>query len=280
MTVYGELLFAENFITGWLILLLTGKLRGLRPDRWRIAAGAVMCGIYAFVLFVPMNWFASLASKLIFSSVAVVVAFGSNTVWGVLKNACVFYGVSFLMGGTTIAIMYILKVPGMTGNGSFVVKGVTFVQIAAGVAVTWLLGKALADVCREKLHRRNMFCMVEVEIAGRKWDFTGFVDTGNSLRDPVTGKAVAVLSETAAEKITEGMDAGALDRMLIIPYCTVGNRSLMQGIRPDKIYIDGRPVTDMVLGFGNRDFAPWNGSEKYDVLLHQQYLAGEDITYG
>ena len=66
MTVYGEVLFLENFITGWVILLLTGKLRGNSAGTMRVSVGAVMCGIYAFILFVPMHWMVALLSKMLF----------------------------------------------------------------------------------------------------------------------------------------------------------------------------------------------------------------------
>ena len=39
MNVYGEVLFIENFITGWIILVLTARLRGYKLDKLRIATG-------------------------------------------------------------------------------------------------------------------------------------------------------------------------------------------------------------------------------------------------
>ena len=280
MTVYGEVLFAENFITGAVILVLTGRLRGVKTGKWRIAAGAAMCGIYAFILFVPLNWPVALAGKLLFSAAVAVAVFGSGTWRSILKTAGAFYIVSFLMGGVTIALMYILNVPGMTGNGSFVLKGVTFFQITAGVTVTWYLGSRLAELLRENVIRRRVIRRVTVRISGNEWEMNAMIDTGNSLNDPVTGWPVAVLSKDAAEEICRVCDSEQFTKFSAIPYRTAGRAGIMFGMRPDALVIDGSCVTDIILGFSERNFAPWRGTEKYNLLLHQQFLEGEEQDYG
>ena len=280
MTVYGEVLFLENFITGWIILKLTCKLCGCSPKRRRIAAGSLMCGLYAFILFVPLHWLTALTSKLLFSAAVVLAVFGSGTWRGILKTTGVFYIVSFLMGGVTIALMYLLHIPGMTGNGSFVFKGATFMQIAAGVAATWYLGNWLAGLLREKNLRKNIMQQVTVKVAGNEWRFSALIDTGNSLNDPVTGWPVAVLSKDASEKIKRQCDSEQFTKFSVIPYRTAGRAGVMFGLRPDFITVNGRHVTEIVLGFSEKNFAPWRGIEKYDLLLHQQFLEGEEQDYG
>ena len=276
MTVYAEVLFLENFITGLVILMLTGKLRGAKTEKWRIMTGAVMCGLYAFVLFVPLHWLLALGSKILFSAMVATAAFGVSTWRQLLKNAGAFCIVSFLMGGVTIALMYMLKIPGMTGNGSFVLKGASFLQISAGVAATWYLGTWLAELLKDKLLRQKVMHQVMVEIAGNRWHLKALTDTGNSLKEPVSGWPVAVLSKEAAERIRDKCDSECFAKLLAIPYRTVERSGVMFGIRPDRVAVDGRDITHLVLGFGESSFSPWKGTEKYDLLLHQQFLEGED----
>ncbi len=280
MTVYGEVLFLENFITGIVILALAGKLCRIKAKKWRITVGSMMCGAYAFILFVPLHWLAALAGKLMFSLLVVLVVFGAGTWRSVLKTTLVFYIVSFLMGGVTIAMLYLLKVPGLSGNGSFVLKGATFMQITAGVTATWFLGNWLAGLLREKALKRQVMHQVTVQIAGNEWQLRALVDTGNSLKDPVTGWPVAVLSKNQAEKISRECDSEQFSKLSVIPYRTVGVSGVMFGVRPDRMIIDGQEIPKIVLGFGERNFSPWRGCEKYDLLLHQQFLEGEDMTHG
>ncbi len=273
MTVYAEILFIENFITGAVILILTGKIRGIRAAKWRIAIGAGMCGIYAFILFVPLRWMAALVSKMLFSAAVVLAVFGRSTWRGMLKTAGVFYIISFLMGGVTVALMYMMKIPGMTGNGSFMLKGTTFLQIAVGIIVTWYLGNWLAEMLREKIRRKTVITEVTIHIGDNVWDMKAFVDTGNSLRDPVTGYPVAVLSRFMGDQIKTAVPDC---RSCVIPYKTIGGKGIMYGIRPDRITAGDELIEKVVLGIGKSDFSPWQGTEKYDLLLHRQLLEGED----
>lgn len=273
MTVYAEILFIENFITGAVILILTGKIRGIRAVKWRIAIGAVMCGIYAFILFVPLRWMAALVSKMLFSAAVVLAVFGISTWRGMLKTAGVFYIISFLMGGVTIALMYMMKIPGMTGNGSFMLKGTTFLQIAAGVSVTWYLGCWLTGLLREKMTKESVLRNAVIHIDDNTWEVKALIDTGNSLRDPATGYHVAVLSNSVGEQINQ---TWLKNRLHVIPYKGIGGGGLLYGFRPDLLIVGDRQIDKIILAMSDDDFRPWNGTDKYDLLLHQQLLEGED----
>ena len=235
-----------------------------------------MCGLYAFILFAPLHWLTALASKLLFSAAVVVTVFGRSTWRSALKTTATFYITSFLMGGVTIALMYLLKIPGMTGNSSYVMKGATFLQIAAGVAATWYLGCWLSGLLREKALRQSIMHQVTVKVAGNEWHMNALIDTGNSLNDPVTGWPVAVLSKDASEKIKRQCDSEQFTRFSAIPFRTAGRPGVLFGLRPEAFTINGRNITEVVIGFSEKNFAPWRGAEKYDLLLHQQFLEGEE----
>ena len=161
MTVYGEALFLENFITGLVILYLTGKLCGRKRSRSGMALGGLMCGVYSFVLFIPMIFPAALAGKLAFSLLVILAAFGYGNRQTYLKTVGVFYIVSFLMGGITVGLMYVTKVPGLSANGSVYLHQATWFQVAAGVFSTWILGNWFAGFLRGKLQKERVFTRIK-----------------------------------------------------------------------------------------------------------------------
>ena len=55
MEIYGEYLFLENFITGILLLLLTGRLSGEHPVKIRLFAGGLICGMSGFLILLPIQ---------------------------------------------------------------------------------------------------------------------------------------------------------------------------------------------------------------------------------
>jgi hypothetical protein len=76
VVIYAEYLFLENAATGWIILLLTGKVAGIRCNKWLLFTGSVLCGIYSFVLFLDtLSPVLSLLTKLGFSAVVVFLVF-------------------------------------------------------------------------------------------------------------------------------------------------------------------------------------------------------------
>ncbi len=272
MTVYGEFLFLENFITGLIILVLTGKLCARKRSWSGLILGSLMCGAYAFVLFIPMIWLIALTGKLAFSLAVILAAFGYGGRQVYLKTVGVFYLVSFLMGGITVGLMYAMKVPGLAANGSVYLHGVTYLQVAAGVLVTYVLGSWLTEFIKSKLQKDKVFTDMEVEIAEKKWEIRAFVDTGNFLRDPISGSPAAVLSASCGQRILDELKELPASRSCVIPYRSVGQKGILQGVRPDRVMVAGKPIKKIVLAISKEDFACWKGTEPYEVLLQQQII--------
>ena len=59
MVVYGDILFVENFITGAALIYISSAAAGKefrgRRDIMRLAAGGAMCGLFSFVIFLPVR---------------------------------------------------------------------------------------------------------------------------------------------------------------------------------------------------------------------------------
>lgn len=279
MTIYGEYLFLENFITGLVILVLTGRLCGRKRARSGMVLGGLMCGAYSFILFVPMAWAAALACKLIFSLAVVLAAFGYGGKPVYWKTVAVFYIVSFLMGGITIGIMYATRIPGAAANGSVYLHSITCLQVAGGILVTWVLGSWLAEFIKGKLTKEKVFTDIRVEIEEKGWEMRAFVDTGNFLRDPVSGSPAAVLSASCGQRILEELKDSTLSRSCVIPYSSIGQKGVLQGLRPDRVIVEGKPIEKIVLAISREDFACWKGKERYEVLLQQQILEGGALEH-
>ena len=93
---------------------------------------------------------------------------------------------------------------------------------------------------------------VTVTYRGRTERVMALVDTGNSLRDPITGESVTVLSPRIGERL--GLPAAVLrdpagellPGMRVIPARTVGGGGLLAAIRCGQVLINGRPAGTLV----------------------------------
>jgi Sporulation factor SpoIIGA. len=258
VVIYAEYLFLENAVTGGIILLLTGKISGIRCKKTLLLIGSILCGIYSFIIFLDMlNPFVALLSKLSFSMAVVWTVFQPKRLKSFARITLVFYLVSFAMGGITIGMMYFLGIMGVTQNTAVYLGAAGYLYIVLGCVLTWLIFDFFADFIKGRIHRESTYADVEIALEGRTAMLKGMVDTGNFLKDPLTGKPVMIISADAAkqflpgefveEAIREGktpvlseslMNSSYASRIRMIPFHSIGKeRGYLVGIRPDEIRI-------------------------------------------
>lgn len=283
MEIYAEYLFVENFAASFLILLLTGKICGRNIRRPRLIFGSIVCGIYAFILLSPIGTIAALFSKLAFSMLLIIYTFAifpakksdiiSRTRGG-LKILITFYITSFIMGGVTVACMYAGGIKGVASNGSVYIESPTYFNIITGVGLTWLLGIPFAKFIKERTRVEKMFRDAVVEIEGQRWPLKAMIDTGNFLKEPSTGKPVAIICKSAAEEILMSGKAGK-ERFSVIPYKSIGSEGgVLIGFRVDKIIMGARTIENMVLAVYEGEFNQAKEGETYRLLMNRELLEG------
>ena len=76
----------------------------------------------------------------------------------------------------------------------------------------------------------------------RKLSLTGFVDTGNKLRDPITKKWVILVNK----KLLKGVVR--IRTPIYVPYHSLNNKGLVECIKPEKMVIEGREYTNFLIG--------------------------------
>ena len=286
MIIYGDLLFIENMIIGGVLLYLTGEICGFRSrdkaktrqtekfgeQHIRLLIGSIMCGGFSLVIFwqphIPA--YAKGASLLLME-----VAFAAavcTVVFGKWRKAAVFILVTYFMGGIVMGLLLITKQQGMyTAAGIY-----TGDMKAAMLAVFICLGYMTVKQIIKTVRNRKMFTehTYEAEIVIDKHIFKtrAFLDTGNRLKDPLTGKPVAVASERLWDKIchaasddentsTEGLPESLMDRYSVVPYEAVAARGMLEGIRTDDIEVNGKRTKGCLIVRSERDIS------MYDLLI-------------
>ncbi|MDO4552319.1 MAG: sigma-E processing peptidase SpoIIGA [Bacillota bacterium] len=289
MTVWGELLFLENGVTGLLILSLTGRLLGTGdaaeskvPEAgaglFRLALGSVLCGLCGFTVFLQgFSWIFRSLFSLAFSAGLMGLVFPGK-LKQLPRKLLVFYLVSLLMGGVTVGLMFLTGMGGMRFAGGFYIAGWgAYLYVLAGMGLTWLLTWDLVRFLRTRLAHDRVTARVEVEVEGRRALWKGLVDTGNFLCDPLTGAPVLLVKEERLRALLpEGIPAA---RMRWIPYHGVGvDHGALVGLRADRVAVapwepgrrpagaaavSGRAVLAVYRG----RFPPDDGTGEYAVIL-------------
>ena len=212
MAVYLDLVMVLNFLVDFLLLLGTNRLSGFSGGIWRCAAAALLGAVYAGACLLP--GFRFLGNVLWRSSslgLMAVMAFGWDA--GALKRGGVFLLLSMAMGGLALCV----------GRGDLV--SLVLCGIVCLLLSTLSFGGHVGG--RE-------YVPLKIVHAGHHVSLLALKDTGNTLRDPVTGEQVLIISAEAAGKLT-GLSAEQLQHPMetlvarpasglrLIPYRSVGN---------------------------------------------------------
>ena len=262
--IYVDELFFLNALTDYLLLLSCARLRGRALRRTRFAAAAALGGVYAvFAAIPPLSFLVSLAVKALVSLLMAWIAFGAPPElwrgWGcflALSSAFAgaVYGISLLSGA---------EVRGMLSGASLKTLALSFGLCYA--AVRLFFGRFL---------KRRERCVVEakIELCGKTVSLRALRDTGNQLRDPVTGESVLVIGSSPARQLTglteaqlarplETLENSPLPGLRLVPYQAVGAKNgLLLAKRFPKVRLGGRSCAALVA------FAPQSFGTEYQAL--------------
>jgi len=211
LTVYLDLVLLLNFAVDLLLILGTNRLAGFPTGFFRGAVASALGAIYAALCMLPrFSFLGSSFWRLIFLGLMGMTAFGLNkSAW---KRTGIFVLLSMAMGGIAL---------GMGKNNVPVL-----ILSALGV---WLLSR----VGFGGSVGGKEYIPVTITEGDRTVSVIALKDTGNSLRDPITGEQVLVLGPEAAQRLLglspeqlshpmETMVASPGRGLRLIPYNAVG----------------------------------------------------------
>lgn len=194
--LYIDVFFALNLTLDYLLLILTAKLSGVPVLRWRaLLSGGVGALLAILLFFVPCNIPVALLLKSGVGWLMVLLAFGIQERKKRLRLTGVLLVQAFLFAGA----MYWLQSLGVgridlqNGVAYFQVSGrqIVLCAVIAFFAVQFIFSdRAL------KLEKRRL--PLTVTLDGRTVSTSVLVDSGNLLREPVSGQPVVLLAPLVA----------------------------------------------------------------------------------
>ena len=235
MTVYLDLVVLLNFLVDGLLLVGANRLTGHPPGWRRCILAAILGGVYAGACMLPgFRFLGNTFWRVVSLTAMAVIAFGWNI--GALRRGTIFVLLSMALGGMALGL----------GKGDFA----SLVFSAAGVALLCILG-IRSPVGIDK------YQPVELCWQGKKMKLTALIDTGNTLRDPITGQSVLVVDvdtgvklgiprEMICDPIT-AMAQGKIQGARLVPYRAVGKSGgMLLLMRLEEVRLGGRTVSPMV----------------------------------
>ena len=212
MVIYLDLVMVLNFLVDFLLLLGTNRLAGFPGQPRRCALSALLGAVYSGACLLPgMEFLGNFLWRSVFLGLMGILAFGCNL--SALKRTGIFLLLTMAMGGVALSL----------GRGD-----------SLSVVLCALLCLLLSAVSFGGKVGGREYEPLQLSLEGRKVNIIALKDTGNTLRDPVTGEPVLVLSAAVAFRLT-GLTETQLRHPLetladhphsgfrLIPYHSIGN---------------------------------------------------------
>ena len=212
--VYVDSVFVLNALMDYLLVLCAARLAGIPLRRRRYLLAGLLGGAYAVAVFLPgLGFLSATPVKLAAGILLALAAYGGEA--KLLRLTLLLFAVSCAMAGCVLALGLV------AGGGVPMVNGVFYTDVDAKVLLTaaaaaYLVLTVVFRAAAEKGVRGELV-RAQVCLAGRTTAFTAFCDTGNALRDPVSGAPVLVVSPGRLDgalprEVRSLLDRGALER--------------------------------------------------------------------
>lgn len=250
MEVYVDVLMLLNFGVDLLLLWGSNMLSGYPPGRIRPILAALVGGFYAGACVLPgCTFLGSTAWRIICLGIMSAIAFGLDM--SALRRGVLFVLLSMALGGIVFVV----------GRGDTW----SVLMSAAILGAMCLLG------FRNKAGKTE-FATVFIRHKEKKLQMMALIDTGNTLKDPVTGCGVLVADARAAMELLrleqkelqhpiETISRGKYPGLRLIPYCAVGQPSgMLLGLRVEELRINGKE-SDQIVAFAPHPIGKGSGYE-------------------
>ncbi|MBB6636315.1 sigma-E processing peptidase SpoIIGA [Cohnella thailandensis] len=302
MTVYVDLVFLTNLAVDGTVLLLTAKVRKLRPKRRRVALSSGLGAAYAALMFlVSVPYLYSFAGKLLVSLLMLLCAFGYGGLLRFVRIFVAFYVVNFATLGGVIGTSFLLTQSGspweaitITEEGGLLLSWQLQLGLfAAAFALSVWMFRGASATTEHQQRLEALLVDVAVTVDGENWSCRGLVDTGNRLYDPLTRIPVMMmeasiwkdklpsgwanrLQNEPADRLLSELDSLGEDgfawgeRLRLIPYRSLnGVTRLLLAIKPDSVSIangsEERIYRRVLIGMDGGSISP-DGT--YRAIVH------------
>lgn len=244
--VYLDVFLIINIFMDFLILVVAKKFFKPQTTLLKCFLGALGGGVLSvFSLMIPYKilWLRFITSYVVICLFMCLMTFGFKGLRNSIKSMVCVYFATFLLGGTMNALYYhtifgfmLNKI--LSRNYFSKINIMRFVCI---VLITYLVTNFILKEINIKKDNKVRIYKIKLSINERSTYVNALLDTGNLLKEPISGRDVHIIeAEVLKDIIGEDYLKNGVYR--IIPYNSVGNeKGILPGIEADcmEIYIGG-----------------------------------------
>lgn len=240
--VYLDVFFMINFFMDLILIYATGKVLKIIKSKIRIILSASAGALYAVIIIIqPLNnhFLFMTLSNILAAMLMVRIAYTYVNFISYIKSTVTLLVITFIMSGIMNYLYYSTSLGtwiriNVMGSGSESVQFRRFLLITFSSYILLSLIRKIYSVFKEK---HLLYCNVQITYLGKTIEARALIDTGNNLKEPISGNDVHIAEYKILKPLLEG-DESAKEKLCVIPYHSIGkNEGILYGIRMDDLKI-------------------------------------------
>ena len=295
MTIYLDVVILENLIMNSIIIYVTAIVMRIKIKHIKIIISSLIGAIYSVASYISnVPIYSNFFLKIILSIVMVYIAFSPKSLKILTKQIIIFYLTSFLFGGVAFALIYVIKPQEILMKNGLFLGTYPLKTVFIGAIIASIILIVGFKIVKTKINKKDCFVDVKIKILSKEILIKVMVDTGNLLKEPITGTPVIIVESVALEpilpkeilnnlssilggdlkKIPEEIKNTYLSRLKLIPYSSLGKQNgMLVGIKADEIEIESEEETikkeNIIIGIYNKSLTKrgeYNGLIGIEIL--------------
>lgn len=251
MKVYLDILLFVNLAADAAILWGSALFLHLSIKPLRFFCALALSCVYGFFVILPeFGFLLNICVRLIVSALIAGVAFGFAPLRGFLKKYFVFLLVSVTYLALLLAIQNLFGLQ----DSLYIRNGAVYFNIPVkfillGVAALCVI-QLIAGRITEKKAPAGHLCDCRIFLDGKSVAFQGLVDTGNFLKEGISGLPVVLVDSVALRGVVPMDRSGQIlhdensvmyTRYRLVPFRGAGGANgLLDAFKPDRFLADGK----------------------------------------
>lgn len=259
MKVYIDLLILLNILFNYVLFSSVNYILKRNVGFIRIIIASIL-GNVSILLLEVNNGLVFVIGKVFIAIIINVICFGYKDIRYLCKNVIYFYLVSMLLGGVMyfFSNQFMLSDDGLVSKDNKMLRYFIMVIISI-VFVYWYLFRF-----KDLMNNYSSYykCLIYID-DDNKISLSGFLDTGNKLKDPYSNKNIVLVNKEVLGDIR-------IRSPIYVPYNSLNNHGLLTCFKVKKIVIDGKENDDFLVGISNEKMY----IDGIDCILNTRLMEG------
>ena len=290
MTIYLDIIFLENFILNFIILYAVSLVIKEKAGCIKLMIASLIGASYVIIYYLinfQSKW--NLIFKIILSVVMVYISFMPKSFKEFIKQITFFYLVSFVFGGASLGVIYMVNAGKISIRNGIIVGNYTLKTIFIGVILAFTIITVAFKFVKNRISKKDLFCNIKIIINQSKINVKAVIDTGNFLKEPITNIPVIVVEKDILKNfvpreilenienilggdlknIPENIQNEYMSKLKVIPFSSLGKQNgMLLGLKADGVVVEidneEKYVEKVILGIYTKKLSK---KDEYNALL-------------